>query len=80
MSSTVPAPWSPWRPTDFRFRVRCRSSRKFPPEPLFGEVGGDMGGAFFSELLPHDELLTRGAGGGGGGACGCGLTTATLGV
>lgn len=37
------------------------------------------GGVFFSELLPHVELLTRGTGGGGGGAWGWGLTTATLG-
>lgn len=75
MSSTVTAgsgAGEPWRPTDFRFRVRCRSSRKLgcPPEPFLGDVGGERGGAFFSELLFHDELLTGGTGGGGGGACG----------
>lgn len=31
----------PWRPTDFRFRVRLRSSRKLGwPELPLGEVGG----------------------------------------
>lgn len=31
----------PWRPTDLRFRVRWRSSRKLGwPELPFGEVGG----------------------------------------
>lgn len=93
ISSMVPTAGSsctgePWRPTDLRFKVRCRSSRKFgcPPDPFFGDVGGEMGGgfgmlAFFSELLPHEELLSRETGGGGGGACGCGFTTATtLGV
>lgn len=77
MSSILPAPGSSggageaWRPTDFRFRVRCKSSRKFPPDPFLGEVGGDSGAVegavFFNELLDHGELLTSG---GGGGACG----------
>lgn len=108
MSSMVPAgsnlPVSPaelrepWRPTDFRFNVRLRSSRKLGwPELPFGEVagGGESGGGsgvvllrrtsvgggvFFSELFPHDGLLTRETGGGGGGAWGWGFTTATLGV
>lgn len=51
MSSIVPAGSSlperpellrePWRPTDFRLRVRWRSSRKLGwPELPFGEVGG----------------------------------------
>lgn len=56
MSSIVPAgsnfPASaeelrePWRPTDFRFSVRLRSSRKLGwPELPLGEVaGGERGG------------------------------------
>lgn len=69
MSSVSPALGSsagePWRPTDLRFRVRCKSSRKFPPDPFLGEVGGESGAlVFFNELLDHGELL--GSGGGGG--------------
>lgn len=72
--SGLPAPPEPGRPTDFRFSVRWRSSRKLGcPEPPLGEVetgGGGSAGVFFSEPFPHVGPPSGGGGGGGGGACG----------
>lgn len=73
----------PWRPTDFRFSVRFRSSRKLGwPEPPFGEVGGgesgggsgvvllrrtSVGGAVFLSELFPQVELLTRETGGGGG-------------
>lgn len=44
--SGLPAPPEPERPTDFRFSVRWRSSRKLGwPEPPLGEVVAGGGGS-----------------------------------
>lgn len=93
MSSIVPAGSNlpvtpaeftePWRPTDFRFRVRFRSSRKFGwPEPPFGDVGGgergggsgvvllrrtNVGGGVFLSELFDQVVLLTRETGGGGG-------------
>lgn len=106
MSSMVPAGSSlplrpaelrePWRPTDFRLRVRLRSSKKLGwPALPFGEVagGGESGGGSGVVLLRRTSVgggvffrelfpheLLTRETGGGGGAWGWGFTTATLGV
>lgn len=49
----------PWRPTDFRFSVRLRSSRKLGwPELPFGEVGGggESGGGSGVALLRRPSV------------------------
>lgn len=69
MSSMVPAGSNlpvrpaelrePWRPTDFRFSVRLRSSRKLGwPEPPFGEVarGGEREGGSGVVLLRRTSV------------------------